>query len=86
MSTTVGDNVPEVSCFPPWLPGLGTDWCKSQGGTPPPPWGENDNRGDQSATPSIPPAALFVLYGGLALFIFWLSVRALEAYASLKRD
>lgn len=72
----------EPSCFPPWP----KDWCKSKGGTAPPPWGENETRGDQSAGAALPSGAAWIVYGGLALLVFWLAIRALEAYAAVKRD
>ena len=83
MSTTIGDITSgEPSCFPPWP----LDWCKSKSGQAPPPWGENDHRGDQSAGAALPPGAAWIVYGALALLVFWLSVRALEAYAAVRRD
>lgn len=79
MSTTVGDNIPE--CFPPWP----KDWCKAPGSQPPPPWAPNDQRGDQTAgaafASSVP---VWLFYGALALLVFWLGVRALEAYAAIR--
>lgn len=70
----------EVACFPPWP----RDWCKAKGATPPPPWGENENRGDQSAGAALPSGAQWLMVGAVALLVFWLSVRALEAYATLR--
>lgn len=83
MSYTVGDNnTGDVACFPPWP----TDWCKSKGGQAPPPWGENDQRGDQTVGGALPSGASWIFYGGVALLVIWLGVRVLEAYAALKRD
>jgi hypothetical protein len=80
MSMTVGDTFNEPSCFPPWP----KDWCKAPGSTPPPPWGENEQRGDQRV-PQPPPLVNWIFYGGLALLVFWLLVRTLEAIAELRR-
>lgn len=83
MSYTVGDNnAGEVACFPPWP----KDWCKAKGGQAPPPWGENDQRGDQTVGGALPSGASWIFYGGVALLVIWLGVRAFEAYAALKRD
>lgn len=79
MSTTVGDNIPGPSCFPPWP----KDWCKAPGSTPPPPWAPNDQRGDQTAGAAFN-GMPWLFYGVLALLVFWLAVRAFEAYAAIK--
>jgi hypothetical protein len=92
MSYTVGDNIRDredwLPCIPPWPT---KDWCHSRGGSAPPPWRENPDRGDQSVPNYVGEAVgdkldfiKLSFYGVVALLVFWLAVRALEAYAEIK--
>jgi|LNFM01.2.fsa_nt_gb hypothetical protein len=75
-----------TKCFPD-LPWPFKDWCKARGGSAPPPWRPNPNRGDQSvpnyvkeAVADITPEIKAVFFVAVTLTALWLGTRVYEAW------
>jgi len=80
-----------TKCFPD-LPWPFKDWCKARGGSAPPPWRSNPNRGDQSvpnygkeaindiANSGLGTVFKVVFVVGVGLTGLWLATRFVEAW------
>ncbi len=75
-------------CFPD-LPWPLKDWCKARGGSAPPPWRPNPNRGDQSVPNYVGEALTetdigtkvkVVFFVTAALMALWFGTRVYEAW------